>query len=446
MKARRGIAAQFTALLLVSGMGCVMLFFLLRFTVYAAMKTYFSSSDFYQRTAAVCVEKMQTYIAKENLRIMDSTSLMRWGKGHHVVLMEMYKGGRLLYSSLVPDERAHQWSGSDTYNSPLYEMTDHYMLTFADGCAEVTVFCDPTSSYYALANMGLLILCVMLFLLIFLTGCRRIVRYIYRLSAEIQAMEAGDLDHPITLSGNNELTTLASCLDSMRITLREQMREQTESAAKVKNLVTEMSHDLRTPLTTMLLYTEILRTHKYETDAQRDDYLEKIAAKGRQLKQMSDNLFEYALVTRDTTVSLDSPAFFSQIFEEPLAEMVDTLQQRGFTCALELGEDDVLLQVNAQYVHRILDNITSNIFKYADPADPISVQYKSLQGQVSLRFSNRILTQPAAVSTKVGLSSIKTMMEKMHAQSDVQQTDAQFSITLVFPPARAQLPQRDAQN
>ena len=55
-----------------------------------------------------------------------------------------------------------------------------------------------------------------------------------------------------------------------------------------------------TPLTTLLLYTEILRHHRYETSAQAEDYLAKIDTKAHQLKQLSDNLFEYALVTRDT--------------------------------------------------------------------------------------------------------------------------------------------------
>ena len=150
-------------------------------------------------------------------------------------------------------------------------------------------------------------------------------------------MEGGDLDHPITVRGSDELTTLASSLDSMRLTLRQQHEDEAAAAAKVKSLITEMSHDLRTPLTTLLLYTEILRHHKYETEAQQDEYLAKIDGKARQIKQLSDNLFEYALVTRDTVVQLDAPARFSQIFEEPLAEMVEMLQQRGFACALELG-------------------------------------------------------------------------------------------------------------
>lgn len=247
-------------------------------------------------------------------------------------------------------------------------------------------------------------------------------------------MEGGDLDHPITIQGDDELALLATSLDGLRLTLRQQQAEEAQAAAKVKSLITEMSHDLRTPLTTLLLYTEILRHHKYETEAQQDEYLAKIDGKARQIKQLSDNLFEYALVTRDTVVQLDAPARFSQIFEEPLAEMVEMLQQRGFACALELGSEDVLLTVRAQYIRRILDNIGSNLIKYADPARPIEVRFLRQEGKAGLVFRNHVLPAPPAVeSTKVGLTSIETMMDKMHADCKIEQENEQFIMALLFP-------------
>ena len=247
-------------------------------------------------------------------------------------------------------------------------------------------------------------------------------------------MEGGDLDHPITIRGEDELTTLARCLDSMRVTLRQQQEEEAKASAKVKNLIIEMSHDLRTPLTTLLLYTEIVRSRKYENDAQKDDYLNKIDTKARQLKQLSDNLFEYALVTRDTVVTLDPPAYFSRIFEEPLAEMVDTLQQRGFACALDLGSEDLMLTVKMQYIRRVFDNITSNAIKYADPGREISVTFRKEEKWVGLRFANHVLPgQHREESTQVGLTSIETMMEKMNAVCRVEQGTEQFAITLLFP-------------
>ena len=221
----------------------------------------------------------------------------------------------------------------------------------------------------------------------------------------------------------------------MRLTLGQQRRQEAETSARVKELITQMSHDLRTPLTTLLLYTEIVAGAKYHSQAQLAEYLTKIDTKARQIKQLSDNLFEYALVTRDTVVTLDRPASFSQIFEEALAEFAEQLGQRGYGCLLDLGEEDVVLQVYRPYIRRIFDNIASNILKYADPAHPVQVCFVREGEQAGLAFVNVPLPPESggAESTKVGLVSVQTMMEKMQAEVRVSQTAQRFCITLLFP-------------
>ena len=386
------------------------------------------------------VDELQNYITENALSSTDIQKLTDWTRSHRYNLLELYRDQVLIYSSYAPrhyyknnDPEAPELTDSHQHG-PFYDWSPVYTLNFSDGKITALLYYNGFDACYSTGCDLLLIICLASFPLFFLWGSRGIVKYIVQLSEEIQAMEGGDLDHPITVQGSDELTTLASSLDSMRLTLRQQHEDEAAAAAKVKNLITEMSHDLRTPLTTLLLYTEILRHRKYETTAQAEDYLSKIDTKARQLKQLSDNLFEYALVTRDTVAVLDPPARFSQIFEEPLTEMVGELQERGFACALELGEEDDTLTVKEQYVRRILDNITSNLLKYADPAQDISVRFVKENGKAGLAFENAVLPgQHRTDSTKVGLTSIETMMEKMHAECRIEQSGERFCITLLFP-------------
>ena len=88
--------------------------------------------------------------------------------------------------------------------------------------------------------------------------------------------------------------------------------------------------------------------------------------------------------------------------------------------------------MRSQYVRRILDNITSNILKYADPAAPVAVDFVTEDGYVGLAFANAVLTDQRAESTKVGLTSIETMMDKMHGRADISTTPERFCITLLF--------------
>ena len=430
-KQRHGITSQFIRLLMVAGLGCLLLFAVLRCALRFTLTAYADQSDFIQRETTRLVEEFQDFVTEEHLSSRDAHQITEWVQKHNFTLLELYRDHVLVYSSFAPKREIQ---GEQDQRVPFYDWQPYATIHFSDGDLEALLYSNTMRTYEMLGSSIFLVLCLGLFLAVFLLGCRRIVRYICLLSDEIQAMACGDLDHNITVQGSDELTTLASCLDAMRLTLRQQHQQEAETSAKVKNLITQMSHDLRTPLTTLLLYTEIVRYHKYQDEGQLRDYLAKIDRKARQIKHLSDNLFEYALVTRDTAVTLDPPAPLSQIFEGPLAELVDQIQQHGFFCTLDLGDEDLSLTVYEPYIRRILDNITSNLLKYADPDHPVSVTFVREANGAGLTFANTILSDTdSAESTKVGLVSIQTMMEKMHAETRIQRDGRQYAITLLFP-------------
>ena len=432
MKKNHGLAKQFTALILLSGLCSALLLVGMQYALNKALRAYFSREEVQQRIAIEQLADLQAYIDENQLASTDWKEIDEWSHRHRNTMLGFYREGEEPYFSMPRIYQGREDAQPGGQFQP-FEWLSFNSVRFSDGEAAVALYYNGVNAYYGIGCEILLGVVIVLFPAFFLFGSRKIIRYIVQLSEEIQAMEGGDLDHPITIRGADELTTLARCLDSMRITLRTQQQEEAEASAKVKSLITEMSHDLRTPLTTLLLYTEILRSHKYDGKAQENDYLNKIDTKARQIKQLSDNLFEYALVTRDTVVTLDPPARFSAILEEPLTDLIDHLQQRGFLCRLELGSDDPLLTVRSQYVRRILDNITSNILKYADPQQEICIRFVREADKAGLTFRNGTLpVPPSAESTKVGLTSMETMMDKMHGVFRVEQGSGWFSVTLLF--------------
>lgn len=432
MTGQDSLTAQFVRLLTAAGLGCLVLFAALQGLLVGALSWYDSHSDLRGRETGRLLADFQDYVTAEGLASTDAAAITGWVGQRDFTLLELYRDHVLVYSSFEPEGSD---MGAEGKPAPFYDWMPRADITFADGELQALLYYDPALAWGRVGTTALMVLCVGLFLLIFLLGCRRIVRYICLLSGEIQAMEGGDLSHPVTIRGRDELTALASCLDAMRLSLRRQHQEEAEAAARVKGLITEMSHDLRTPLTTLLLYTEIVAGGKYQSQAQMEEYLGKIDAKARQIKQLSDNLFEYALVTRDTVVALDPPAPFSQVFEEPLADFAAQLDESGFGCLFELeGDGQARLRVCRPYIRRIIDNIASNILKYADPAQPAAVRMVREGEKIGLAFSNASLPPAAGgEGTRVGLVSVGTMMEKMHAEVRVSQTDRAFCITLLFP-------------
>ena len=434
MRKKLGLSGKLVLMILFSALASAVFLVGMQVVLNKALWLYFDQPETQQKAVEKQVQELQSYIDRRGLSSRDIDKLDDWSVRNGSTMFIIYDRSRMLYSSYPLVAPVYEGRENVTETVPAERWLPMYSLTFSDKEATAMFYYNGVDAYYGKGCEILLLVSVALFPLFFFLSSRKIIRYILLLSGEIQAMEGGDLDHAITIQGDDELALLATSLDGLRLTLRQQQAEEAQAAAKVKSLITEMSHDLRTPLTTLLLYTEILRHHKYETEAQQDEYLAKIDGKARQIKQLSDNLFEYALVTWDTVVQLDAPARFSQIFEEPLAEMVEMLQQRGFACALELGSEDVLLTVRAQYIRRILDNIGSNLIKYADPARPIEVRFLRQEGRAGLVLRNHALPAPPAVeSTKVGLTSIETMMDKMHADCKIEQENEQFTMTLLFP-------------
>ena len=331
MRKKLGLSGKLVLMILFSALASAVFLVGMQVVLNKALWLYFDQPETQQRAVEKQVQELQSYIDRRGLSSRDIDKLDDWSVRNGSTMFIIYDRSRMLYSSYPLVTPVYEGRENVMEAVPAEHWLPMYSLTFSDKKTTAMFYYNGVDAYYGKGCEILLLVSFALFPLFFFLSSRKIIRYILLLSGEIQAMEGGDLDHPITIQGDDELALLATSLDGLRLTLRQQQAEEAQAAAKVKSLITEMSHDLRTPLTTLLLYTEILRHHKYETEAQQDEYLAKIDGKARQIKQLSDNLFEYALVTRDTVVQLDAPARFSQIFEEPLAEMVEMLQQRGLS-------------------------------------------------------------------------------------------------------------------
>lgn len=125
------------------------------------------------------------------------------------MLLEIYRSNILLYSSSAPEELLE-----NEEEAPSYDWVFYYEIDFADGPAEAMIYANDMFRWTSHLTIGAVFLSCLVFLFVFLCGCRKIVSYICQLSREIQAMEGGDLDVPFTFRGDHELTQLAKKLDA----------------------------------------------------------------------------------------------------------------------------------------------------------------------------------------------------------------------------------------
>lgn len=166
---------------------------------------------------------------------------------------------------------------------------------------------------------------------------------------------------------------------------------------------------------------------------QMEDYIVKIDEKANQIKSLSDNMFEFFLILREEEIELMDPQSFQDIFYDIMSEMVLSLQKRGFQVNEKIEFREVKVKVSVDYILRIMNNIVSNMIKYADSNEDIVITAIYEKEQVYLLFTNHKLKKIEKVeSTGIGIRNIKGMMDKMEGSCEVEETEVLYRIKLQF--------------
>ena len=398
----------------------------------------FSDSSHIEKLSEAYIQDLQDYIDETKAASNDSEKLTEWVRKQKIVSIQVYKDEILTYDSNYPDAAVEDAEAEGAY----YEWEYYYTAEFADGTADVFLYGFFSYPLYSYAMTAEILLAVILLVAIVILGIRRPVKYIGRLKDECEILGNGNLDYQVTVQGRDELALLAQGLDNMRMALRESNEKEAEITAANRRMITEMSHDLRTPLTSLLIYTEILGKKAAKDPRQAMEYVRKIEKKARQIKRLSDNIFEYALITEETKAELGEPQTLRELFYDPLSEMTAYLGERGYTLELPpdtgSGSERRQIRVNEEYINRIMDNIVSNIEKYADKSMPVRIETIYTEEYGGLAFRNGISCstedrRKTEGSTNIGLHNVEKMMKNMDGYCRVKQTECIFEIALMFP-------------
>ena len=216
---------------------------------------------------------------------------------------------------------------------------------------------------------------------------KRKVKYINILKQEVLNMSQGDLSHAMTIMSHDELAILAQEMDTLRITLASNYQNEARIKEAHQEMITCLSHDLRTPLTALRGYLDILCLHCYKDEKQMDHYLNSCIEKTEQIKDLSNKTFEYSLVYNDDLIpSLETIS--SESFIQYIEEHLEYLELEGFKIEKEITISSVQLQLDLSMMKRMMDNICSNIQKYARKEQPIYLQISIEKGNLKIVFEN----------------------------------------------------------
>lgn len=379
------------------------------------------------------LQSLQEYVSQQDLHVEDTNDIDIWldSQREGYLMMGIYQNDQLIYDSTA--YRLGTGYFNKTYSESETDGFTTQTIVFADGDAQVLLYGYYDSAYYTTATVIEIGICVILFVLLFVGWFSKKIAYIRKLEQEIKILETGGLEKPITVRGTDELGTLANGLNQMRMALSENMEKEAEAKRANYELIAAVSHDLRTPMTSLSLYLDLLREGRYDTEQEMHQYLDKSREKVVQIKQMSDQLFDRFYMSKKSSVQLEPPVKAQFILEDYLSNLVGFLEINGYHIQAQLDWPEAYIAVSMEYMGRIFDNIGSNILKYADPQHPVLLTVSGSRRQLVIRFENEILLQSKnPESTEVGVRNICLMMEKMHGLCQVRKTKGRYCIQLAF--------------
>ena len=213
MKEHHGLAKQFIRIIALAALESVLLLTVSQVVLAKGLRFWFSRTEVQQHATQKQVQELQSYVTEHHLASTDVKELTDWSHKRRYTLLELYRGQTMIYSSFAPKDGMISFlpqNGTSDHNpgvlvdkTGFYDWLPCYTLTFADGEVSAMLYYNGFNTYYGTGCEILLSLCILWwFPSLFLLHCRRIVRYVVQLSEEIQAMEGGDLDHPITIRGS----------------------------------------------------------------------------------------------------------------------------------------------------------------------------------------------------------------------------------------------------
>lgn len=226
-------------------------FLLLQTTGESILERYLTKTSFIDNQEQQALLNFKTYVSEENLSLQDHDKIAQWIREMKYVNIYIYTDNKLIYAT---DGYTTTENGGILIDPNLRSSPQLIDIQFSDARAQIHLECFFEYKYYHIVTILGVALSFLLFIFIMLFFINKKTSYVGTLENEIKILEGGDLNYRITIKGNDELSSLAQSINEMRKSFIERLENENQARVANSELVTAMSHDLRTPLTALIGY------------------------------------------------------------------------------------------------------------------------------------------------------------------------------------------------
>lgn len=385
---------------------------------------------------------LQKFVNINKLKISEAGDTNRWASGEHLNLV-FYKDRDLVYfeeETGAEDKNFQNYLSEDdrkkyeeTLKAVLEGNADAYPISFMDGTLLVT-FVDNTESFMrSMVTVLSLAISVLLFTVFMMLYFNNITGRIRRLAKTVKAVGEGDMERKIYDSGNDEIGSLAQDVNGMRNSVVENMSKEREAWEANAGLITAMSHDIRTPLTVMMGYMDLMELQN--EDPAFAEYLESCKQNAHKLKKLSDDMFSYFLVFGKRDFELNKvKAQADNMIRHMVDEHCILLAENGYNVSTLWNCSDIWVSIDPKYFGRVIDNVFSNIGKYASKESPVIINVSCDNANLIITTQNSIIEDTSGTeSNGIGNKTCQKIMEQLGGGFETGENNLGYTNKIILP-------------
>ncbi|WP_143186363.1 HAMP domain-containing sensor histidine kinase [Paenibacillus sp. P3E] len=238
---------------------------------------------------------------------------------------------------------------------------------------------------FSLLLFVVLILLMIGFLLLMTRGS---IAYLEDITKTLETISKGNLEVNIPVKSSDELGKLATTVNSMVYKLKILMEEEKSWENTKNDLITNLSHDLRTPLTSILGYMELIADVKYTDEESLRHYAGIAFQKCNELKVLIDNLFEYSKLTNSELTINKSLLNLGELLEQVILGFIPALTEAEMEYRLFYSNEKIMINADPILLVRVFDNLISNAIKYGSEGKYLDIELSKADHEALVRIIN----------------------------------------------------------
>ena len=311
-------------------------------------------------------------------------------------------GNVLLKSKDVKEDKLNmenilKWFHMEYEDGNLYQMYD---ITIDNQPEKLLVWHKRPTQYNEKMILGIIMIPVIIAILLIYLLTNKKVKYIKTIAEGASEFSNGNLDYRIKKKGKDELGFLAESMNSMAEKLKENMENERAQEMFKAELITNVSHDLRTPLTSLIAYLQLVEDEK-TTEENKKKYTGISIEKSYKLKQLIEDLFEYSKLECGGITLEKSEADIIEIIEQSIGELFIEAQKRNMKLKKEFETSKVNLNIDCNKLGRVFENLLSNAVKYGVEGTDIYIYLIESDEDVTIVFENEVTKEACEDTLKL---------------------------------------------